>query len=280
MPGTAAAITAAETCVLEPGCGRAVRYVDTGEAEWRTVVFFGGLGTSARACLLTELAPQARERLRLRLVSVERNGLGETPFDPSRGYADAVEDVLVVLEELGIARFCVVAFSGGGPYAAALAARVPHRVISLHLAAAAAGPLIATCGSARSLYGDAARVARDPRAMWRFPPDSFVHRFPGFVEAAAQEGQHALGPDGRGTAALEHEWRLLASEPLPDLGSVVAPAYLYWGTRDEVTPPRHVDVWQALLPNVVALRRYEHEAHDVQYRHWDQIMLDIAGVES
>jgi hypothetical protein len=36
--------------------------------------------------------------------------------------------------------------------------------------------------------------------------------------------------------------------------------------------------WRRVLPCVAALRGYPGEGHDVQYRHWEQILLDIAGV--
>ena len=99
-------------------------------------------------------------------VSVERNGFGMTPFDPALGYEDAVDDVLGVLDALAIRRFAVVAISGGAPYGAALAARVPHRVLSLHLAAAVAGPLVAECGTASVLYAQTA-AGRRPGARAR-----------------------------------------------------------------------------------------------------------------
>jgi pimeloyl-ACP methyl ester carboxylesterase len=255
-----------------------VRFVDEGHPGWRTIVFFGGIGTSAGAVGLTEFARAARERLQLRVISVERNGFGETPFDPSLGYDDAVDDVLGVLATLGIGSVAIVAFSGGGPYAAALAARAPDRVLSLHLAAAAAGKLIASCGSAGSRLADPSALARDPGGWWRFPPGSPVHRIPGFDRAAADEGARALGPDGRGARALAHEWRLLGSVPLPDLSAVLAPAYIYWGADDEIVPPAHAREWLRALPNVAALRGYSGEGHDVQYRHWQQILLDAAGL--
>ncbi len=221
--------------------GRVVRYIDEGAADWRAVVFFGGLGTDVNAFYATEFARDVRERLRLRFVSVERNGFGMTAFDPSLGYEDAVDDVLGVLESLTIRRFAVVAISGGAPYAAALAARVPHRVLSLHLAAAAAGPLVAECGTASTLYAAPALLAVDP--------------------------------------ALAHEWRLLCEEPLADLAGVYAPAYLYWGSDDDVVPADvHVPEWRRLLPRVAALRAYREEGHDVQYRHWEQILRDVAGL--
>jgi pimeloyl-ACP methyl ester carboxylesterase len=257
--------------------GGAVRYVDTGEAGWTPIVFFGGLGTSVSACSLTEFARTSRRRLRLRLISVERNGFGGTPYDPSAGYAEAVADVLGVLDAIAVERFAIVAISGGGPYAAALAARVPERVISLHLAAAAAGALIASCGRACELFSDCAGIARDPAAMWEFPAGSHVHRIPGFTEAAAAEGRRALGHED-GADALAHELRLLCETPLPDLRSVLAPAYLYWGSDDDVVPLAHSDAWSRSLSRGGVLRRYEGEGHDVQYRHWNQILIDAAGL--
>lgn len=217
-----------------------VRYIDEGSAGWRPVVFFGGLGTDVNAFYETEFARGLRERLRLRVISVERNGFGMTPFDPSLGFADAVDDVLSVVDDLGVQRFAVVAISGGAPYAAALAARVPHRVLSLHLAAAAAGPLVASCGTASLLYAQPAQLAGDP--------------------------------------ALAHEWGLLSTEPLPNLDGLYAPAYLYWGQDDDVVPVEHVREWCRVLPRVAALRGYPGEGHDVQYRHWEQILLDLAGL--
>lgn len=221
------------------GC-RTVRFIDEGAADWRPIVFFGGLGTDVGAFYLTEFARAERERLRLRVIGVERNGFGTTAFDPSLGYADAVDDVLEVLEALGIRRFAIVAISGGAPYAAALSARVPHRVLSLHLAAAAAGALVARYGTAEAQFADPAQLALEP--------------------------------------ALAHEWHLLATEPLPDLSALHAPAYLYWGIDDDVVPPAHAREWRRVLPQVAALRSYPGEGHDVQYRHWEQILLDVAGL--
>jgi pimeloyl-ACP methyl ester carboxylesterase len=106
--------------------------------------------------------------------------------------------------------------------------------------AAAAGPLTAVCGTAAVLYGNPAQLAIDP--------------------------------------ALAHEWRLLGEVPLPDLSALDAPAYIYWGTDDDVVPSAHVLEWRRVLGEVAALRVYPGEGHDVQYRHWEQILLDVAGL--
>lgn len=258
--------------------GRVVRYIDEGDPDWRPTVFFGGLGTSARAFELTEFARTLRTGLALRIISIERNGFGRTPFDPSLDRGDAVEDVLTVLDELGVERVAVIAFSGGGPYAAALAARLPGRVVSLHLAAAAAGAPAAVGGAFAAAHFDPTALARSPRTFWQLPSASPLRHVPGFLDAANLEGVRALGRDGRAAQALAHEWRLLRSEPLPDLAWVTAPAYLYWGTDDDVVRPAHVETWRRALHGSLTLRRYSGEGHDVQYRHWDQILVDAAGL--
>lgn len=244
-----------------------LRYLDEGEPGWRPLLFFGGLGTSVRAFELTEFARSTRQRLRLRTISVERNGFGETPLEPSAGIVEAVDDVLFVLDRLGVDRFVLVAISGGGPYAAALAARVPDRLISLHLAAAAAGGL------------PIAEFPSNPAELWRFPAGSYVHQIPGFIEAAVAEGARAIGHRD-GPAALAREWQLLRDTPLPPLRRVRAPAYLYYGAEDEIVAPDHAESWRAVLGGPVTLRFYDGEAHDVQYRHWDQVLLDAAGPDA
>jgi pimeloyl-ACP methyl ester carboxylesterase len=165
-----------------------------------------------------------------------------------------------------------MAISGGGPYAAHVAAAAPDRVRSLHLACAytdrhAGAPL-------RPLEA----IGADPPGWWRYPGSSPVHQIPGFVASVAEEA--ALSGFWRDGDALPeglvHALSLYDGAPLPDLGQVTAPTFLYWGADDEVVPPAHLERWRAALPNVQAVRLYDGEGHDVQYRHWDQVLADVA----
>ena len=40
-------------------------------------------------------------------------------------------------------------------------------------------------------------------------------------------------------------------------------------------PEPHRLRWREQLPNVALERVYDGEGHDVQYRHWDQILADV-----
>lgn len=251
--------------------GRTVRYVDEGRPDWPVLVFFGGAGTSVRAVRLVEFARPLREELGVRLVSVERPGLGLSPHDPGCGPGEHAEDVWALLDLLDVEEVSVVAISGGGPYAASLLARRPDRIRSVHLACALSGP------PDRRTTFDLDAVLADPVSWWRFPASSPVHRIPGFADSAVEEATHALLAHGAASTGegLRAAFALYAGFELPDLRAVSAPVDLYWGTEDPLVPLSHLDRWRAALPTVRHVRRYPGEGHDVQYRHWDQLLHDV-----
>jgi non-heme chloroperoxidase len=252
--------------------GRTVRYIDDGEPGWTPLVWFGGAGTSVRAFRLLEFARTLREELQVRVISVERNGLGETPFDPTAGYSDYAADVWALLDVMGVEEASLMAISGGGPYAAQVAAAASARVRSLHLACAFSERL------GDSPVPPVMEIAADPVTWWRYPSSSPVHLIPGFDESAVEEAtvsRFALGLDVA-PEGLSRAFALYDTERLPDLSGLEAPALLYWGSDDALVPIAHLTRWRDALPNVARVRLYEGEGHDVQYRHWDQILADVA----
>lgn len=265
--------------------GRTSYYIDEGAGDGRAVVFIGGQGTSLEAFQLTEFARTMREELGLRVISVERNGFGESAFDPDLGYADYVGEVLAVLEHLGVDRFAIMAISGGGAYAAHLAAAVPDRVISLHAGAAVAYTLPTrpepNCSrSLDALKQGLAAYTHKPKDWWGVP-GSPVLVIPGWQTRAYADATRSFYVAGQlgDTAALAHEYRLVCGEDavVADASVITAPAYLYYGDADTSVTVEHMQKWQEALPNVVKAVAYPGEGHTVQYRHWDQIMVDMAG---
>lgn len=74
-----------------------------------------------------------------------------------------------------------------------------------------------------------------------------------------------------------HEQRLYCERPGPDLSKLKAPVYLYGGEKDTTVPPATLATWRQALPVTPVVRTYADSGHDVQYRHWDQILVDLAG---
>lgn len=261
--------------------GRTVHFTDTGEAGWTPMLFVGGVGTSARAPELVAFLDTLRRRLKVRIIAVERNGLGDTAFDPTWSFTDYNSEVAQVLAHLGIARFALVAISGGGAFAGHIAAAMPDRITSWHmLAAIASAPAnspICTADEATLNDGLAKQVSA-PRLFWAMPPNGVAAKVPGFVDRAADEGAHAYFIAGqRGDArGVAREYRRFCDAPAP-VAAFPAPAFFYYGEADPLVSPDQGGYWASKVAGKVIFRRYPGEGHDVQYRHWDQLLIDVAG---
>lgn len=265
--------------------GRASYYIDEGAADGRPVVFIGGQGTSLAAFQLTEFTRSTRQAFGLRMISVERNGLGESPLDPARGYADYAREVLGVLDHLGVDSFAIVAISGGGAYAAHLASMAPERVLSLHATAASPRTLPTRTEPDCSATLEDRKAAltaytHNPKDWWGVP-GSPVLVVPGWQTEAYGDATRSFYVNGQmgDPTALAIEYMLpCGKNVVADTAKITAPAYLYWGGADKIVPVEAMEQWKAALPNVVRATVYEGEGHTVQYRHWDQVLADIAGL--
>ena len=186
-----------------------------------------------------------------------------------------------MLDHLGVTRFALVAISGGGAYAGHIAAAMPHRVTSWHmLAAIASAPSSSpacTADDAALRAGLAAQVGA-PRVFSAMPPEGVAAKVPGFVDRTADEGARAFFIAGqRGDVqGVVREYRRFCEAPAP-VSAFPAPAYFYYGEADPLVPPSQGDYWASKVAAKVTFRRYPGEGHDVQYRHWDQLLLDVAG---
>src|SRR5690349_18581455 len=109
--------------------GRTLAYAEYGEADGYPVPFFHGT-PGARLLRPRALRPGTAGS---RIIAVERPGYGRSDFHSGWGMLDWADDVAALADALGLARFALVAESGGGPYAAACAYRLPTRVTALVL---------------------------------------------------------------------------------------------------------------------------------------------------
>ncbi len=261
--------------------GRTVHFTDTGEAGWKPLLFIGGVGTSGRAPELVAFLDTMRRRLKVRIIAVERNGLGDTAYDPDWTFADYTGDVKLVLDKLNVGKFSLAAISGGGAYAGHVVAAMPERLISWHmLAAVSSSPADGkACGvDQATLEAQLAPQVQAPRVWWEMPKDGVSAHVRGFDDRTADEGARAFfiagqKGDPRGVA---REYKRFCDAPAQIKG-LKAPAYFYYGTADKLVPPSHGAFWGRQVEGKVTYRTYPGEGHDVQYRHWDQLLLDVAG---
>lgn len=109
--------------------GRRLGYAEFGDPDGPLVLWFHGTPGARRQ--LPPAGRRAATDLGLRVVLVERPGVGESTDHAYRQIGDWPADAIQVADALGRERFCVVGLSGGGPYALACGARFPERVVAI-----------------------------------------------------------------------------------------------------------------------------------------------------
>ena len=106
---------------------RKLGYADLGNPDANSVVFhFHGFpGSRLEAMLLANKAASE-----YRIISIDRPGMGLSDFKKNRTLLDWPDDVIELADALEIDKFAVEGISGGGPYAAACAYKIPERLTS------------------------------------------------------------------------------------------------------------------------------------------------------
>ena len=131
--GTAGRYVGAMDLRFDAGAERSVGAAEFGDPDGTPVLWcHGGPGNRLEPMWLDRQAADAG----LRIIGVDRPGYGLS--DPRRGRSinDAIDDVFLVADRLGIDRFATVGVSTGGAYALGAAALDPERVLAVVACAA------------------------------------------------------------------------------------------------------------------------------------------------
>ena len=107
--------------------GRSLGYAEYGAQDGKPVFYFHGFPGSRVDWLLSDSDNSAAE-LNARIIAVDRPGMGLSDFKRGREILDWPYDVIELAGALQVDRFAVLGFSGGGPYAAACAYKIPERL--------------------------------------------------------------------------------------------------------------------------------------------------------
>jgi len=106
--------------------GRKLGYIEYGDPKGKPVFFFHGWPGSRFSGMETD---KAAKKLEIRVISTERPGIGLSDFKNDRKLLDWPDDIVELADHLKIKRFSVMGVSGGGPYVAVCAYKIPERII-------------------------------------------------------------------------------------------------------------------------------------------------------
>ncbi|SOC49518.1 3-oxoadipate enol-lactonase [Blastococcus aggregatus] len=208
-----------------------VSYTEDGPAGAPVVVLSNSLG--ATRAMWEPQVPDLAERFRV--ITYDTRGHGQSPA-PGGPYSidDLVDDVVGLLDRLGVERAHVAGLSLGGMTGIRLAAREPGRVhrLAVLCSSAKADPQSFLDRAAAVRSGGTAPLASTVVSRWLTPAHAAAH--PGQVA-----GLEAMvsGADDEGYAACCEA--IAGLDLREDLGRITAPTLVVSALEDPALPPEH-----------------------------------------
>lgn len=117
--------------------GRRLGFDERGPSNGKPLFYFHG-SPSSRLESTLYIREESLQSLNVRLIAVDRPGMGLSDFQPNRQLLDWSRDVLALADHLQIQRFAILAYSLGGLYGAVCAYAIPERLTKVGLVSGAA----------------------------------------------------------------------------------------------------------------------------------------------
>ncbi len=278
--------------------GRVLGYAEYGPPEGSPLFLFHGLPGSRLAA--PEMWPG--EPGTVRVIAPDRPGMGTSTFQPGRRLTDWADDVRQLADSLGIRRFHVAGFSGGGPHALAVAHGLPGRVIAVG-SIAGAGPAgtrdtrkaLKRASPTNRLIFALARTA--PGLLWPLIAQHAhaARRHPGKVidsttrdrSLPEADRQAMTGPALRermmgaafeafrqGVRGTVHEAHICAQPWGFDPVTIKPPVRIWHGDQDTNVPVAMARYLAEVIPGS-SLTIYPGEGHLIVPKHWPEILAAL-----
>lgn len=278
--------------------GRILCHAEYGDPAGRPLFFFHGWPSSR---LQGKVLDAEAKRLGLRIVSPDRPGLGRSEFAGKRRLDDWPVTIAGLADHLGIGRFRVLGYSGGGPYALSCAAWLSDRVEKVSVVCGAP-PLAEFPDRSKMLWAYRSLLSVRSRAPWlleglvnlsrpfstlppEHPPMSWLmHSLPEVDRRAMQEAggfetyfsvfREAVRQGGRGVVAdadvYLNPWDM-------DFSTIQVPVRFWHGALDRNIPMHMAQETAARIPKADG-RWFDNEGHySLLLRHMPSILEDLAA---
>ena len=277
--------------------GRTIGYAEYGDPQGIPVLHFHGTPSSrfeGSRPAIDEIAT----RHHVHLILPERPGYGLSDFQPKRSFLDWPDDVVEFADTLHIDQFAVMGLSGGGPYVAACAYKIPQRLTAAGIVSGI-GPLDAPGAfdgmgkSDRQVYNLARKAPWMLRPLFwymagemRRNPDKSIEQLvadchetdkaaiaqPDLKEVLIKTTNGGFQQGGRATA-----WEyVLFTRPWGfRLDDIQMPVYLWHGEMDTMCPVSMGRFMAKSIPNCRA-RFYPNEGHiSLVANHFEELLATL-----
>jgi pimeloyl-ACP methyl ester carboxylesterase len=279
--------------------GRRLAYAEYGDPQGKPVFFFHGTPGSR---LFHHPDTSVAASTGARIIAIDRPGFGRSDFKLGRTLLDWPDDVVELADALNIERFAVMGYSGGGPYAAVCALKIPDRLTAAGLVSSMA-PLD-NPHLTRGMHGVGHMFFSLDRHVpplaklgcwlmctsWRHNPELYYKsQINGLLHS---EKAQILLPKMRtmlttdfleavraGTQGISWDLALLAQPWGFHLHAITTDVFLWHGESDTQTPLAMGKRLASAIPHCRATF-FPGEGHWAIYSHWQEILTALVQSEA
>jgi len=273
--------------------GRMLGFAQYGDPKGKPLFYFHGWPVS-RFC--AKKFDVFGKKLHVRIIAPDRPGYGLSEYKKNRTILDWPDDVVELANYLKIKKFSIVGVSGGGPYSAVCAYKIPERIIRAGIAVGLAPTTVPHILDGMPWMGKMSwgnypkfRLLRTTAAlmqefMTKMSPSLGLHRFmfgaksdnklyadPEIRSAMKADTREAYRSGFRGPAL---DLELYTKDWGFDLEKIRADVYLFYGSDDTNVPIAMGKYYAAHIPKS-KLKVYPGEGHLLFMTHAGEILRTL-----
>ena len=269
--------------------GRMLAYREYGEPSGVPVIFFHGNGNSRLHEPMFEKSQQATADAGVRLIAVDRPGVGESSAHAERSYASSVEDTRELADALGLSSFVALGYSSGGPHALACGALLPASRLLAVGAISSDGPYWLMRGEAAGAFDAPIEQPFSDPKLSELDEAIALAKVKHAENVASYKKWNRPGPRldaclADTSAAIAQGWESVAKDFILERGDwgfpveSGAPVLLWHGANDDEVHPQAARYTAKLLGDAAKLRVLEKENHTMLRRHWGNFLKELVDV--
>jgi pimeloyl-ACP methyl ester carboxylesterase len=275
--------------------GRTLGYAERGASNGKPVFHFNGFpGSRLEITLIDE---KILIDMNVRLIGVDRPGMGLSDFKKGRTLLDWSDDIIELANHLGLDKFAVEGVSGGSPYSIACAFKIPERITSCAVIGGIGPTNFQDVIGNRILYfiikhfyflirismyfqGRTARNLSKMESKWKksfnkLPKaDKSILTNPEKLSLFLKEGAEAFKNGSKGVAyegrLYANPWHFKLEEISPDLK-----VFVFHGELDSIVPINVAREVSKTIPNCSS-KFYPNDGHySVPINHIQEILINL-----
>ncbi len=260
--------------------GRQLGFAEYGSPDGKPIFFFHGLpGCRLDASHFHEVALSNHYRL----IGIDRPGMGLSTIDQKRSILSWADDVEEFANHLALQKFAIIGHSGGAPFVAACAYRIPERLNGVAIVAGMGPfeiPEATACLSRGQRFINYAIKIIPWTAIACMKLTVLMFKYPKMLQVAMKKlpeidriSFHSLGSHEEITAILMEPFKEGVSGPAKDMQLTVnpwgfslaniklnCPVTIWQGGLDRQAPAIHAELYARLIPNA-KLTFFKQEGH-------------------